>query len=224
MKGCLYQLDSLKSIVMDFPSVLDVNKEIFINVHPDVAFADPDIRYLKSESRQCYFGKEKKLKLYTPYTRSNCFDECISDQILEKCDCAFFHMPRDEGVRATKLRFTKQYICAHCLPLCEDITYRFETTSAGLQNTSKLWQDPYLEVKVPEWANHSLSLVHIFFGTDAVVPKLRYGTTDLIANTGGILGLCLGFSALSAAELVYFVSVRALWKYFRGRKSNGVRE
>ena len=32
-----------------------------------------------------------------------------------------------------------------------------------------------------------------------------YGAVDIISNIGGLLGLCMGFSMLSAVELVYFV-------------------
>ena len=31
-----------------------------------------------------------------------------------------------------------------------------------------------------------------------------YGAVDIISNIGGLLGLCMGFSMLSAVELVYF--------------------
>ena len=32
-----------------------------------------------------------------------------------------------------------------------------------------------------------------------------YGELDIISNIGGLLGLCMGFSMLSAVEMVYFV-------------------
>ncbi|CAL8128768.1 unnamed protein product [Orchesella dallaii] len=54
--------------IREFPSVLDTNKEIYIKIDPEITFADSDIEDLSSEKRQCYFGKEKKLKLYHPYT------------------------------------------------------------------------------------------------------------------------------------------------------------
>lgn len=65
-----------------------------------------------------------------------------------------------------------------------------------------------------------MSVVHIFFGAESTVPKFRkrlYGTTDLIANTGGILGLCLGFSILSGVEVLYFLTLRLFWKRCRKR-------
>lgn len=37
------------------------------------------------------------------------------------------------------------------------------------------------------------------------------------ANTGGILGLCLGFSILSGVEVIYFLTLRSFWKCCRRR-------
>lgn len=39
----------------------------------------------------------------------------------------------------------------------------------------------------------------------------------LTANTGGILGLCLGVSILSGVEVIYFFTLRACWKFCRKR-------
>lgn len=65
-----------------------------------------------------------------------------------------------------------------------------------------------------------MSVIHIFYGSETTVPKFRkrlFGITDLIANTGGILGLCLGFSVLSGVEVVYFITLRSFWKFCRRR-------
>mgnify|MGYP002054003198 FL=1 len=43
-----------------------------------------------------------------------------------------------------------------------------------------------------------------------------YSPEDLIANIGGTLGLCLGFSLVSIVELFYFLTLRWI---FEGRKS-----
>ena len=49
-----------------------------------------------------------------------------------------------------------------------------------------------------------------------------YGVTDFISNIGGLLGLCMGFSLLTAIEVVYWFLVR--WGIFRlKRKAEGKR-
>ena len=37
---------------------------------------------------------------------------------------------------------------------------------------------------------------------------MLYGVTDFISNIGGLLGLCMGFSLLTAIEVVYWFLVR----------------
>lgn len=50
-----------------------------------------------------------------------------------------------------------------------------------------------------------------------------YSGIDLdLANTGGLLGLCLGFSGLSVMEVVYFLTLRLLCR--RRRKRHTVKE
>ncbi len=78
--------------------------------------------------------------------------------------------------------------CGDCVTLCEDIAYNYETTIADLQDNKMLWGDPNPTLgPAPEWADHEMSVVHIFFGAETTVPKFRkrlYGTTDLIGKFG----------------------------------------
>lgn len=51
------------------------------------------------------------------------------------------------------------------------------------------------------------SKITIYFKGDEFLSMRRgelFGLTDFIANCGGILGLCLGFSLFSTVELVYY--------------------
>ncbi|CAG7729802.1 unnamed protein product, partial [Allacma fusca] len=61
-------------------------------------------------------------------------------------------------------------------------------------------------------ARSNVSIVHIYFGDESTTARLRtelYGFTDLFANFGGLMGLCLGFSGLSLIEILYFLTIRA---------------
>jgi len=49
-----------------------------------------------------------------------------------------------------------------------------------------------------------------------VLTKCNFLFYQIIAATGGLLGLGFGFSILSAAEVLYFVFVR--WIYYRYQK------
>lgn len=51
------------------------------------------------------------------------------------------------------------------------------------------------------------------------------GFTDFVSNIGGLLGLFMGFSLISLAELLYFVTLRPLFAKRRERKQReGARE
>lgn len=41
-----------------------------------------------------------------------------------------------------------------------------------------------------------------------------------LAQTGGILGLFLGFSVISLVEILYFLTLRPMTSYFRERRDN----
>ncbi|TRY68216.1 hypothetical protein TCAL_16470 [Tigriopus californicus] len=56
-----------------------------------------------------------------------------------------------------------------------------------------------------------ITLVHIYFKELGIVKYSRdqlYSVMDVIAAFGGIVGLCMGFSLLSGAELIYFFTLR----------------
>lgn len=51
----------------------------------------------------------------------------------------------------------------------------------------------------------------IFFKEAQFITSRRselYGQTDFLANCGGLLGLFMGFSILSVAEILYFLTLR----------------
>jgi len=58
-----------------------------------------------------------------------------------------------------------------------------------------------------------MSRVSIFFKEAQFLTSRRselYGTTDFLANCGGLLGLFMGVSMLSIVELIYFCTVRLI--------------
>lgn len=85
--------------VMALASVAGLDKEVLIEVHPEMTVADEDIRDISSARRKCYFGNERKLRLFGPYTDGNCLEECVATVLALQCNCTFFYMPRFDGVR-----------------------------------------------------------------------------------------------------------------------------
>lgn len=72
-------------------------------------------------------------------------------------------------------------------------------------------------------------LITAFLQSTEFIPITRselFSITDLIANCGGILGLFMGFSLLSLAEIVYYCTIRpfgiylAEWRWKRNVVGN----
>ena len=58
-----------------------------------------------------------------------------------------------------------------------------------------------------------MTYLHVYFksfGMTKFARKESFGWQDLIAFFGGIVGLCMGFSLLSGAELLYFFTLRLM--------------
>lgn len=65
------------------------------------------------------------------------------------------------------------------------------------------------------------SRLSIFFKEAQFLTSKRselYGTTDFLANCGGLLGLFMGVSTLSIVEIIYFCTVRLVTNLKMRRK------
>ncbi|XP_035702813.1 pickpocket protein 28-like [Folsomia candida] len=216
--------------VVDFGIAIRPNAEVFMGVKPEITMADRDIYNFKLEKRNCYFYGEFPLAYYKLYTSTNCYDECLANQTYEICGCVSYYMPRDdtrdlcgalsfhcaENVRKSSLQSVIKSRCDFCLPACTELEYFSETTFTPLQDGDAIWiRDGTSTSTTAPWSSKNLSIVHIYFSSDSSYARVRkelYGLTDLIANTGGLMGLCLGFSGLSLVEVIYFYTLRAWFR------------
>lgn len=95
----------------------------------------------------------------------------------------------------------------NCLPLCTSLTYETELSLKQFKDKEFLQAHyGYQELK-----DYSFTKFLVFFKEGQFIAFKRYelyGPIDFLANCGGLLGLCMGFSLLSLIELMYFCSVR----------------
>ena len=90
-----------------------------------------------------------------------------------------------------------------CPPACRKTRYSSTFSSAKFPNKASRF---YRLNRA-----NDLTLVHVYF---ADLKMFRYITDelfswqDILASFGGLVGLCTGFSFLSAAEIVYFFTLR----------------
>ena len=109
-----------------------------------------------------------------------------------------------------------------CPPACTEVKYFASMSTVPLKAQDGRYQNLYVPTYlfrniylIHEFWIFVESLVHIFFKDSSIVKFKRselYKFTDIISNIGGTLGLCTGFSLISAIELVYFITCRYFCK------------
>uniref|UniRef100_A0A182SYF3 Pickpocket n=1 Tax=Anopheles maculatus TaxID=74869 RepID=A0A182SYF3_9DIPT len=189
------------------------------------------LRYYTPERRQCFFNHERHLKYFKVYTQQNCELECTTNYTLHRCGCVKFSMPRDDRTEvcgASKIQCyndaedelleedvkfivdkSRDYRAkCNCLPACTSVQYDAEISQADLD-----WKSLFAAFRqsLGEQDGAQFARLTIYFKEAQFITSKRselYGVTDFLANCGGLLGLFMGVSLLSLAELIYFCSIR----------------
>ncbi|CAH1995086.1 unnamed protein product [Acanthoscelides obtectus] len=110
-----------------------------------------------------------------------------------------------EGAHRTSDR-NRTFFC-DCRPSCVELNYEVQLSQSAL-NHEKTYRARY---RRPTNESYLYARLSVFFREEFFLSLERnelYGPTDFLANFGGLLGLFTGFSLLSLAEIVYFLSVR----------------
>ena len=82
-------------------------------------------------------------------------------------------------------------------------------------NGSKYEDDTYVQ--------NNVAILHVYFKNLHFIRQERgelYGFIDLFSNIGGLMGLCMGLSALSVVEVLYFFSMRLYFNKSMDRKED----
>ncbi|XP_077285510.1 pickpocket protein 28-like [Arctopsyche grandis] len=217
-----------------------LNQEVIAAVKPNMITTSEGLKSYNPKRRQCYFPNERKLRYYKVYTQNNCDLECLTNYTDFLCDCVTFSMPRklntpicsvgklpcvyyyqdDLMQKISKIGFNNENLTdidaylvdyvkdCNCLPACTVIGYDVEVSQADY-NWKKVYES-YAENITEEI---QLARMVLFLKQPQFITSRRselYGTTDFLANCGGLLGLCLGFSFLSLIEIIYFLTLRQL--------------
>jgi amiloride-sensitive sodium channel len=113
-----------------------------------------------------------------------------------------------------------------CKPSCTQLTFNVETSHSDFYFreyfktvhqqyfTDNTYVSQLCSPTIHFCCLHSSShwsVLEIYFKEEQFITKERnelYGTSDLISNLGGLLGLFTGFSLISLAEIIYFLSLR----------------
>ncbi|KAL5291214.1 hypothetical protein ACFFRR_010555 [Megaselia abdita] len=102
----------------------------------------------------------------------------------------------------------------NCLPACTSISYDAEISQADYDvkpflNLINLLDDVE-PIEVPD-IGIEMSSLSVYFKESQFISSKRselYGTTDFLANVGGLFGLFMGISVISFTEIIYFCTLR----------------
>ncbi|KAH8355900.1 hypothetical protein KR200_001468 [Drosophila serrata] len=221
--------DQLNNVVYSMTQ----NTETYVTVRPDLTWTDDSTRSIPPERRNCLFADEQigldtddAAKKYGKHFQlTNCLNRCHESYLVQLCNCSlpifFLYNKRVKECDATSLRClarhndifsydkrrdedalfsaTKPGMTCSCLVNCYLMDYYTATTTLPL-SANKLPKDP----------KQKLFKVDVHYQVETTPlyrTSLEFTIIDLIANLGGIFGLCLGASMVSAFELVYYLTV-----------------
>ena len=221
-----------------FGLALHPGTETFLGVRPTIIHTEDDLATIAVDKRQCFFDHEKDLRFFNQHSFLTCYIECMTNQTISMGGCVSFYFPRPsddpnspdyvpvcspdklecitEAAHRVQEEAMRKTSNCDCLPSCTSIGYPHEATTSSLKKASLLKLSKELLDAKPQYADdeyvkNNLAIVHIFFAEGHLMLHERsrlFTTLDLIAQIGGLLGLCMGLSMISVVELAYFFTMR----------------
>ncbi|XP_055692300.1 pickpocket protein 28-like [Lutzomyia longipalpis] len=219
------------------------NQETLIMLKPHLIQTSDKLRSYEPSGRQCYYEAERYLRFFRVYTQLNCEMECVTNYTLTKCGCIAFHLPRLRGIEicgpakiqcyrdavedlnnvavdgVKGLEADEETPNCNCLPSCTYLTYDSEISYGDVSFKGHYRSNTYFASGTKE--NVSYAYIALFFKEDQFISLRRgelFGKTDFVANCGGLLGLFMGVSLLSIVEIVYFCTIRLLYRLKENRE------
>ncbi|XP_073973573.1 amiloride-sensitive sodium channel pickpocket 23 isoform X2 [Rhodnius prolixus] len=205
----IHSSDALPSIEMH-PQHVWTKTISKIQFASKTTYTTEESKQLSAKQRKCVFPYEVKLATAPEYSYWACMSECRMKFALKKCSCVPYFYHKIDGFPYCNLDglvclskytddFKKSLYCP-CELGCMNTVYEVEK----LVDSNEKAKNP-VEIGFVSW------------------PMVRYkrevlfGWVDLLVAFGGIAGLFLGFSLLSAVEIVYYFTMRAMCMMYKDK-------
>ncbi|XP_071052550.1 pickpocket protein 28-like [Onthophagus taurus] len=214
----------------DFGFFVRPGIEARIVVKPRKVDSTATLQSIDIVKRQCFFPRERYLQLYRTYTERNCKSECQANKTLGLCNCVPYFLPKN---RTARICGKKHEVCVqkvkaqlekpsltpecNCLPSCFELSYEKSNSYNTISVKAKL-RDDVLKSDSLEYFSENVAIVHFYYNENSFNKRIKseiYGFSEFLSNTGGLLGLFLGFSFLSAVEIGYYIVIKTLVKLFK---------
>ncbi|KAH8416710.1 hypothetical protein KR222_009831 [Zaprionus bogoriensis] len=214
---------------------LYANTENFVAIDPMVIETSKNTCDLSPEERRCYFeasGREAHPNYpypesSLPYSRHNCIAVCLQLSVFENCKCTMpLYLPPLEGTRECGI------LDVPCVFNHSDVfSYVKRSGQEKYVNDTRRGQlcacpdscntqqyNMLLNVRQLDVENNTKRIrAEVYYGQRVITKietKLKYTFQDWVASFGGILGLYIGASALSFAELAYILG-KLMWSLLK---------
>ncbi|XP_037029673.1 pickpocket protein 28-like [Bradysia coprophila] len=189
-------------------------------ITPALSEASATVRNMPLNVRYCLFEEENHLQYFSTYSRRNCQMECNALYFLKYCNCILYWMPRfyddipicgrsnddcvDDVTNQLNAQKNSSFSCDSCMPGCFEVNYHARVSMAPLLHGAPVLAEKGL-------SGPNVSIAHIFYQYRFFRSEKKdelIGFTELLSNTGGLLGLFMGFSLFSFVEIFYYLSIR----------------
>nr|XP_016927393.2 pickpocket protein 28 isoform X1 [Drosophila suzukii] len=204
------------------------------------AEAVPAIRSISRDGRQCLFNDEKELIFYRLYTRLNCENECLAAYLYETCSCIPFDYPQIYSNastcsmldtfcvrRAQRAENRPSWVQCRkqCLPSCFDLNYLASGFAFPLASENFQLANAMVERINKSYLSENIAVINVYFRESVYYGNTKnayVGLTEFLSNVGGVMGLFMGFSVISLAEILYFLILKPLAELFVWKRSSHV--
>ncbi|XP_053949282.1 pickpocket protein 28 [Anastrepha ludens] len=213
--------------VTNYGFLVTAGREARVPIEPIYENAVPSIRSIHKDRRRCLFSDEGDLTYYRTYSRRNCEIECEAKILIDKCGCVLYYLPRiNSSARIcgpndntctnevqTRIESPdKKLTCSNCWPACFELSYKAMITSTTISAGQFFTFDELPPSLFNDATNYrEISIVNFYYLSNILRTTTKsemFGLTEFLSNTGGLLGLFMGFSIFSIIEIFYYVTLR----------------
>ncbi|XP_017783361.1 PREDICTED: pickpocket protein 28-like [Nicrophorus vespilloides] len=224
--------------VADFGFLIPPGDETRVTIEPIIMDATKGIKGIDIKKRQCFFNNERYLQFYRLYSERNCKLECQANFTLNLCGCIPYYLPKNMSTKICDKKkeecsnrakyiiekYTKERRECNCLPSCFDINYTKKGYSMGkiTKKYNSTVNSDIMQNATFDYFAENMAVVHFFFSNDKFIKQTKselYGFSEFLSNTGGLLGLFLGFSFLSAIEIFYFIFLKTSCSFYKKERN-----
>ncbi|XP_063367672.1 sodium channel protein Nach-like [Cydia amplana] len=209
--------------------------EAFLTIQGTYTYCSEEVTSLPPNSRECLFEDERRLQSFVDYHNSDCDHLCYIRAVEQHCHCKPVYVPyvgTQKSCDVTKIRCISKVpdlmsnndgmVDCNCPRDCVSRMYTVDLSLGNLRALPHMVYNPYAGIVF----NESTTILQFFFPTSVYVMKKQetvMSLISLVSNLGGIFGLCMGVSAVSVMEIMFYTR-KAVENYLRKRLRRAVED